>query len=58
MAAAVAAFHIIGVIATHYSQLIKCRKPAKVALVTCMHKLIVRLNAMLAKGHTWEIEPA
>ncbi|MFS2012880.1 IS110 family transposase [Azospirillum sp. CT11-132] len=58
MAAAVAALHTTGVIADHYAQLTKRGKPPKLALVACMHKLIVRLNAMLAKGRTWEIKTA
>jgi len=33
-------------------------KPKKVVLVACMHKLLVRLNAMLAAGETWKEEPA
>ncbi len=58
MAAVVAALHSTGVIADHDVQLTKRGKPPKLALVACMHKLIVRLNAMLAKGRTWEIKPA
>lgn len=43
-----------GELAKFYAGLRKRGKPAKVALVACMRKLIVRLNAMLAKGKTWE----
>ncbi|MBP2297083.1 IS110 family transposase [Azospirillum rugosum] len=50
----VAATHSKGVIAGFYVQLKGRGKPSKVALTACMRKLIVRLNAMLAKGRTWE----
>lgn len=57
IAAEVAATHTKGVIADFYDQLKARGKPSKVALTACMRKLIVRLNAMLAKGRTWEAHP-
>ncbi|MFP5513063.1 MAG: transposase [Alphaproteobacteria bacterium] len=56
IAAEVAATHSKGVIAAYYAQLKGRGKPSKVALTACMRKLIVRLNAMLAKGQTWEAQ--
>ncbi|WP_377810321.1 transposase [Azospirillum sp. A29] len=53
-----AATHAKGVIADFYQSLIGRGKPPKVALAACMRKLIVRLNAMLAKGANWEAKPA
>ncbi|AWJ82270.1 IS110 family transposase (plasmid) [Azospirillum sp. TSH58] len=58
IAAEVAATHSKGVIADFYVQLKGRGKPSKVALTACMRKLIVRLNAMLVKGQTWEAHPA
>lgn len=58
MAAVVAATRTKGELAAFYAGLRKRGKPAKVALVACMRKLIVRLNAMLAKGKTWGTSPA
>ena len=52
MAAFVACTCTKGVLADFYAHLRESGKPAKVALVACMRKLIVRLNAMLAKGKT------
>lgn len=57
MAALVATTRAKGELAAFYAGLRKRGKPAKVALVACMRKLIVRLNAMLAKGKTWEASP-
>jgi transposase len=37
--------------------LIAAGKPPKVALIACMRKLIVRLNAMLAHNQTWSDQP-
>lgn len=42
-----------GVLAEFYARLVGRGKPAKLALIACMRKLIVRLNAMLAHGQTW-----
>ena len=41
------------VLAAYYRRLRAKGKEAKVALVACMHKLIVILNTMLARGQTW-----
>jgi transposase len=38
----------------YYKRLIAKGKPAKVALVACMRKLIVILNAMIANGQRWD----
>lgn len=47
-----------GVISEFYKHLRDNGKKPKVALVACMRKLIVRLNAMLASGQTWQDQPA
>jgi transposase len=41
------------VLGAYYQRLRAKGKEAKVALVACMHKLIVILNTMLARGQTW-----
>jgi len=41
------------VIATLYQRLRAAGKPAKVALVACMRKLLTILNAMLRDGTPW-----
>jgi transposase len=41
------------VIARHYQKLLQAGKRKKVALVACMHKLLVTLNAMLRERKTW-----
>lgn len=41
------------VISTHYQRLLAAGKPKKVALVACMRKLLVILNAMLRDGCAW-----
>jgi transposase len=41
------------VIAAHYAQLRARGKPGKVALVACMRKLLVTLNAMVAQNTVW-----
>jgi transposase len=38
----------------YYKRLIAKGKPAKVALIACMRKLIVILNVMIARGQTWD----
>ncbi|WP_434616260.1 IS110 family transposase [Azospirillum sp. B2RO_4] len=58
MAAQVAATRTSGAIADFYNRLRAKGKPAKVALTACMHKLIVRLNAMIAKGQDWTVKSA
>jgi len=47
-----------GVLAAFYASLTGRGKPPKLALTACMRKLIVRLNAMLAHGQTWNEETA
>jgi transposase len=42
------------VLKTFYKRLIGNGKPAKVALIACMRKLIVILNTMLARGERWD----
>lgn len=37
----------------HYERLVEHGKPAKVALVACMHKLLTIANAILRDGVTW-----
>ncbi|NUB29783.1 transposase [Azospirillum brasilense] len=58
LAALSAATNTKGVIADFYNSLIERKKPSKLALTACARKLVVRLNAMLAKGATWEANPA
>ncbi len=41
-----------------YDNLVGARKPAKVALVAIMRKLIILANALLRNGRTWtEMRP-
>jgi transposase len=56
--ATLAATRAKGVIADFYRHLLSEGKKPKVALVACMRKLIVRLNAMVAKGVDWQNTPA
>lgn len=46
-----------GVIGAFYQRLRASGKKPKVALVACMRKFVVRLNAMLATGDTWQETP-
>lgn len=46
-----------GVIGAFYRRLRASGKKPKVALVACMRKFIVRLNAMLATGNKWQETP-
>jgi transposase len=57
MATLTAACRGSGVLARFYARLIAVGKPPKVALIACMRKLIVRLNAMLAHNQTWSDQP-
>ena len=41
---------------TVYDRLIKAGKPGKVAMVACMRKLLVWLNAMVRDGVSWQPE--
>lgn len=58
MAAEVAATHCQGSLAAYYRRLCAQGKAPKLALIACARKLLVRLNVMLAKGGTWEDQPA
>ena len=51
--AAVAALRWNPVVSRLYRRLVAAGKPAKVALVACMRKLLVILNAMLRSGTSW-----
>ena len=42
------------VLKAYYQRLRAKGKPAKVALIACMRKLIVILNTMLARGEKWD----
>ena len=42
------------VIHTFYQRLLAMHKPKKVALVACMRKLLVVLNAMLKTNTQWQ----
>jgi transposase len=42
------------VIKEMYDRLILMGKPAKVALVACMRKLLTILNAMMHAGKSWQ----
>lgn len=46
------------VLKAFYQKLIAAGKPKKVALVACMRKLLVILNAMMKHDHEWHYEPA
>lgn len=50
----VAATRCNPVLKTCYQRLIAKGKPAKVALIACMRKLIVILNTMIARGEKWD----
>jgi len=56
--ATLSATRVKGVISEFYKHLRDNGKKPKVALVACMRKLIVRLNAMLANGQAWQDKPA
>ena len=56
--AAVAATRWNPVIREFYLRLIEAGKPVKVALVACMRKLIVILNAIVRDGRPWRYNPA
>jgi transposase len=42
------------VIAAYYQRLLAAGKPKKVAMVACMRKLLIILNAMLRDGSAWD----
>jgi transposase len=56
--AACAAKRFNPVIAALYARLAEAGKPPKVALVACMRKLLVILNAMKRDNRTWTLQPA
>jgi transposase len=56
MAALVATRHN-PLIRAHYHRLLAAGKPKKVALVACMRKLLVILNALLKHGTAWSPSP-
>lgn len=43
------------VIRAHYERLLAAGKPKKVAIVACMRKLLVILNAMMRDGTAWDV---
>ena len=55
---AVSAIRHNKVIRAFYRRLIAAGKPPKVALVACMRKLLVILNAMVQHGTPWQPQPA
>ncbi|HEY8286959.1 MAG TPA: IS110 family transposase [Chloroflexota bacterium] len=46
------------VIRAYYTKLCAVGKPKKVALVACMHKLLLFLNAILRQGSPWSVPAA
>ena len=56
--AAVSATRCNPLIRVFYRRLREAGKPAKVALVACMRKLLIILNAMMRSGTTWRLEQA
>jgi len=44
------------VLRAFYTRLRDAGKPAKVALVACMHKLLIMLNAMMRDGRPWHAQ--
>ncbi len=45
------------IIRAHYQRLLATGKPLKVALVACMRKLLVTLNAMIRTNTHWTSAP-
>ena len=41
-----------------FERLVAAGKPKKVALVACMHKLLLILNAILRQGSPWSVPAA
>ncbi|HYD64442.1 transposase [Azospirillum sp.] len=58
MAAEAAATHWQGSLAAYCRCLCAQGMALKLVLIACARKLLVRLNVMLAKGGTWEDQPA
>lgn len=52
--AAIVAMRHNRVIRTFYKRLLAAGKPKKVAIVACMRKLLIILNAMVRTGKTWD----
>lgn len=52
--ATLAAIRCNPVIKTHYARLLKCGKPRMVALVACMRKILITLNAMIKTKTRWQ----
>jgi transposase len=46
------------VIRAHYQKLLNAGKPKKVALIACMRKLLVILNAMVKTKTRWQAQPS
>lgn len=53
--ATVVAIRFNPVIAQHWEHLKTAGKPGKVALIACMRKLLIILNAMVREGRAWQI---
>ena len=58
MAALAAATKHNPVLNTFYKKLVAAGKPKKVALIACMRKLVVMLNAMVRDDKEWQDNPA
>ncbi|SAL45444.1 transposase [Caballeronia sordidicola] len=41
-----------------YQRLVKAGKPKKVAIVACMRKLLIIMNAMVKSRQPWDIQKA
>ena len=41
-----------------YERLLAAGKPKKVAIVACMRKLLIIMNAMVKTGRPWNDQPA
>ncbi len=52
--ATLAATRFNPVVKAFYARLLDAGKPFKVALVACMHKLLIILNAMMRDGRPWD----
>ena len=58
--AAIVAMRFNAVIRQYYERLLAAGKPKKVAIVACMRKLLVIMNAMVKNGQPWndQLAPA
>ena len=52
--AAIVAMRHNPIIRTCYERLVAAGKPKKVAIVACMRKLLIILNAMVRTGEPWK----